>query len=103
MVRTVRVEGVVLPEPGRAIRLEVAGRALALYNVDGTLRASDAGCPHVGGPLHRGRLVEGRIACPWHGSQFDLATGAVVRGPANVPLSVYPVKVEGDALEFTLP
>ncbi len=103
MAREVRVEGFRLPAPGGAVRLEVAGRTIAVYRVEEGLRASDAGCPHVGGPLDRGRIVDGRVTCPWHGSQFDLATGAVVRGPATVGVRVYAVRLDGDALVLTIP
>ncbi len=29
-------------------------------------------CPHRGGPLHLGRIDDGRLRCPWHGSAFRL-------------------------------
>ena len=35
--------------------------------------------------------------CQCHGSRFDIATGAVVNGPAIRPLQVYEVReVDGD-------
>ncbi len=55
-------------------------------------------CTHQGAPLHRGRAAFGAslstVACPIHGSQFDLATGAVRRGPAMTPVPAYDVRVD---------
>ena len=42
-------------------------------------------CTHRGAPLSSGELVDGCIQCPWHGSRFDVETGAVERGPATRP------------------
>lgn len=46
-------------------------------------------CPHLGGPLHQGRIAGGatcpEVTCPWHGSTFRLTDGAVVHGPATAP------------------
>ncbi len=64
-------------------------------------------CPHQGGPLCLGVVVEraagmpGRYAlegrsvlrCPWHGWEFDLDTGICRDDPA-VRVAVYPVRVE---------
>jgi Rieske Fe-S protein len=39
------------------------------------------------------------VTCICHGSQFDAATGAVVRGPAERPLLAHRVRVVGDDLQ----
>ncbi len=43
-------------------------------------------CSHLSGPLHEGTVEQIRgsscLVCPWHGSAFDLDTGAPRRGPA---------------------
>lgn len=46
-------------------------------------------CSHQGGPLHEGDLVDDRVRCPWHASEFVLADGSVARGPASAPQPVY--------------
>lgn len=61
--------------PGTAIERVVGGRIVALTNVDGRWYALDGLCPHQGGPLGRGRLCATTLTCPWHGWQFDVATG----------------------------
>ena len=49
----------------------------------GKLCAIGAVCTHAGGPLDEGTLENGRVTCPWHGSIFDVCTGAVKGGPAT--------------------
>jgi nitrite reductase/ring-hydroxylating ferredoxin subunit/uncharacterized membrane protein len=53
--------------------------------------AFDDRCTHRGGPLSDGALVDGVVQCPWHGSQFDVATGEVICGPADEPIRTYPI------------
>jgi nitrite reductase/ring-hydroxylating ferredoxin subunit len=69
---------------------------VAVFNVDGVLCATQALCPHKLGPLNEGTLEGSTVTCPWHGSQFDVRTGAVVHGPAKDPLKTYRVVIEGD-------
>ena len=40
-------------------------------------------CAHLGGPLSEGTLKDGSVVCPWHGSEFALADGRVLNGPAT--------------------
>lgn len=40
-------------------------------------------CTHQGAPC---ALKEGALVCVWHGSAFDPATGAPLKGPATKPL-----------------
>jgi nitrite reductase/ring-hydroxylating ferredoxin subunit len=53
-------------------------------------------CPHKGGPVGEGLVVDGIVTCPWHGSKFEIATGALVSGPAEGPLSPVRLEIEGD-------
>jgi nitrite reductase/ring-hydroxylating ferredoxin subunit len=93
-----KISGVKPPEPGKAIRVTVDGTAVAVFNVGGLLYGVDEKCTHVGGPLDRGAVSGTTVTCPWHGSQFDLRTGAVVRGPASRPVKSYRVHAEADGL-----
>lgn len=69
---------------------------VAVFSVAGRLCAIQAACTHAGGPLNEGALDGSTVTCPWHRSQFDVCTGAVVRGPARAPVKTYPVDVQGD-------
>ena len=85
-------------EPGRLLRVEVAGKLLCLANVLGTIYAFDDDCTHISGPLDQGELEGFVLTCPWHLARFDIRTGQVLRGPARADLPVYPVRIEGDAI-----
>ncbi|HEV8050229.1 MAG TPA: Rieske 2Fe-2S domain-containing protein [Thermoplasmata archaeon] len=103
MPRKVVVEHPAPPTPGAAIRVSVEGHAIAVFNLGPALRAIDAACTHVHGPLEQGKVDQGVVSCPWHGSEFDLATGAVRRGPAVQPVRTYPVQVEAGKIVLELP
>lgn len=81
--------------PGRMKAVQYEGQQVCLANVKGKYFAIRNTCTHLGGPLAQGKLEEGVVECPWHGSRFDLATGEVKRGPARTPETVYEVKVDG--------
>ncbi|MFI5413763.1 MAG: Rieske (2Fe-2S) protein, partial [Candidatus Lutacidiplasmatales archaeon] len=88
------------PEPGKVVRVTVEGGQVAVFNIGGVMFGVDAKCTHVGGPLDQGRVSETTVTCPWHGSQFDLQTGAVIRGPAVRPVKSYQIHAEADGLDI---
>ena len=61
--------------PGASLELVAGDRVVALFNVEGTFHALDGVCPHQGGPLGKGALTGCVVTCPWHGWQFDVASG----------------------------
>jgi nitrite reductase/ring-hydroxylating ferredoxin subunit/uncharacterized membrane protein len=54
--------------------------------------AFDDHCTHRGGSLADGVMICGTVQCPWHGSQFDVRSGAVKAGPAEEPITTYEVE-----------
>lgn len=82
-----------LPLPGDAREFEIAGKTLCVANVNGTMCAIDNVCLHEGGPLGQGYVDGGKIVCPWHGWEYDAATGQLFDNPKS-KLDVYPIKVE---------
>jgi nitrite reductase/ring-hydroxylating ferredoxin subunit len=54
---------------------------------------------HAGGPLHEGKVEDGRVTCPWHASTFNLADGSLVRGPATAPQPSYETRVQDGKIE----
>jgi nitrite reductase/ring-hydroxylating ferredoxin subunit/uncharacterized membrane protein len=71
---------------GALKRADVEGRPILLYREKGKVHALEGICTHLGGPLYEGEVSEGVVTCPWHGSRFRLADGAVCRGPATFPV-----------------
>lgn len=69
--------------------LHVNGQRLVLARTADGYRVFDDRCTHRGGSLAGGVLICGTVQCLWHGSQFDVTTGAVVCGPAPKPIRVY--------------
>jgi nitrite reductase/ring-hydroxylating ferredoxin subunit len=82
--------------PGTVKCVELDDQAIAIFNVEGTFYATQNECPHAEGPLCEGTLEGALIECPWHGSKFDVRTGAVTMRPAKEPLKTYRVVLEGD-------
>ncbi len=76
-------------EPGTGRRVTVGGRALAVFNVDGTFHVTDDTCTHGFASLSEGSLRGQVIVCPWHGGAFDLCTGLPAAPPCVDPLTVH--------------
>jgi nitrite reductase/ring-hydroxylating ferredoxin subunit len=89
-VRGLRVADI---PPGTCKLGSVAGQAVAIFNVDGKLYATQNDCTHAGGPVCEGSLWGETVTCPWHGSEFDVRTGEVITGPAKTPIKTYKVDV----------
>ena len=60
-------------------------------------------CSHLSGPLWDGGLDAGCLTCPWHGSAFRIADGAVARGPATAPQPVLRTRVRDGMIQVCLP
>jgi nitrite reductase/ring-hydroxylating ferredoxin subunit len=76
---------------------------VAVFNVEGGFCATQARCTHRQGPLSEGAIDGSTVTCPLHGAQFNVWTGAVLRGPANDPLKTYAVTVDGDIGRVDVP
>ena len=61
--------------PGTSREAVAGDRIVALFNVAGEFFALDGICPHLGGPLGKGKLHGCIVTCPWHGWQFDVRDG----------------------------
>ncbi len=82
--------------------LHVGERRVVVARTNDGLAAFDDRCPHKGGPLSDGTLSCGVVQCPWHGSQFQVQTGAVLHGPANAPVRTHHVYEAHGRLWLTL-
>ncbi|CAM2878966.1 Rieske (2Fe-2S) protein [Skermania piniformis] len=62
--------------PGEGRTYAVGNAQVAVFRMtDGTLRATDAVCPHRGGPLADGQFDLGQVVCPLHQYAFRFADG----------------------------
>ena len=81
-------------DPGIAKAVEVNGKAIAVFNVNGKIFATDNTCLHQGGPLGEGMLEGNVVTCPWHMWQYNVCTGENLED-SLLKLETYPVQVEG--------
>ena len=102
--------------PGQRKIVEIDGRSIGIFNVNGTYIAILNVCPHALAPVCQGRIGgttltslpgeyiwsrEGEIiACPWHGWEFDLLTGDCLTDPRR--LKRFPVEVKDNQLYLRL-
>jgi 3-phenylpropionate/trans-cinnamate dioxygenase ferredoxin subunit len=75
---------------------EVAGVPVALVAIEADYFAIRDECSHAAVALSEGEVDGYTIECWLHGSCFDVRTGEPTNLPATEPVSVYPVKIEGD-------
>jgi 3-phenylpropionate/trans-cinnamate dioxygenase ferredoxin component len=78
--------------PGRAKAVRIAGKDIALFNVDGTVYALEDACPHAGVSLGSGKLRGSIVTCRGHSFRFDVASGGCV-GIAGLRAASYPAKI----------
>jgi nitrite reductase/ring-hydroxylating ferredoxin subunit len=83
--------------------LTVGGVDLVVASVDGALYGVEDRCSHAGCAFSEDAdLIGALISCNCHGSEFDIRTGEVRRGPAERPIRTIPVRVAGDRIEVDL-
>ena len=76
------------------IGVECAGQRLALYRLpDGYFATSDV-CPHQGGSLSEGCVVENFIECPLHFALFEIRTGVADGGITSTPVKTFKTRLD---------
>jgi methionine sulfoxide reductase heme-binding subunit len=80
-----------IPEK-RAVVTCVSGERVAVFRYDGRISALSNVCQHQNGPLGEGRMVNGCVVCPWHGYEYQPATGASP-APFTEKVSTFDVRV----------
>jgi nitrite reductase/ring-hydroxylating ferredoxin subunit len=99
--------------PGTRKLVHIAQRSVGIFNVKGNYYAIRNQCPHAGGPMCEGvtsglvrsdspgsydYIMRGEIIrCPWHGWEFEIATGQSWFDPAKTKVKAYPTAVESAA------
>jgi nitrite reductase/ring-hydroxylating ferredoxin subunit/uncharacterized membrane protein len=88
-----------IPE-GAPTRARAGQQSIVLYRQGATIHALHDVCAHAGGPLSEGRVVDGCIECPWHGSRYELSTGHKKSGPTTFDQPRYEIRAaEGGGWE----
>ena len=84
---------------GRAVQAQVGDHIVAVVRLaEREVHAVDDLCTHGRVSLAEGDVVGCEIECWLHGSRFNLITGAVSGPPALIPVAVYAVRLDGDAV-----
>ena len=86
---------------GQGKCVEVEGRRLAIFNVDGSYYAIDDVCQHQGGPLGEGELNGKIVTCPWHGWEYDVTNG-INTFDTELKQEQFQVKVDGNDILVAL-
>ncbi len=84
--------------PGAPVEVTVDGKAIALYNLEGTIYATDAACTHAHVSLCDGDIEGCTIVCPLHFGSFDIKTGRAIDPPACDDLKTYETKIQGNEI-----
>ena len=92
-----------LPD-GRMTRRQLGYLSLVVVRQGSDVLVLADRCAHLGGPLHQGTLTsaggDACVTCPWHGSTFRLADGAVVHGPATARQPAFDTRIaEGGVVQ----
>ena len=78
------------------IGIDIAGKSIALYRVEGEVFATDNLCTHGNARLCDGFLEGHEIECPLHQGKFDIRNGKAMCAPLTDDVKTYPIKIEGD-------
>ncbi len=84
-----------------AVEVLVENRVIAVFRHAGSWYAIDGMCSHQGGPLADGVVRDGCVTCPWHGWQYDLATGIQMINRQPLQES-FPIRQIDDRVEIQL-
>ncbi len=88
--------------PSGKLCLEIEDRFVVIVRVEQQYFCLDDVCTHDGGPLGEGELLGYCLACPRHGAQFDVRTGAAVMMPATEATVVHELRIVGDDIQIRL-
>jgi 3-phenylpropionate/trans-cinnamate dioxygenase ferredoxin subunit len=86
----IKVASVEMIPIGSMKQFYVGDLEILVVNFSDQIYCLDARCTHAGAPLAEGTLNGWILTCPWHGSQFNVTNGKVLRGPAEKQLKAYP-------------
>lgn len=77
------------------IGIDISGKSIALYRVEGDVFATANLCTHGNARLCDGFLEGHEIECPLHQGKFDIRNGKAMCAPLTEDVKTYPVKIDG--------
>ena len=83
---------------GESKQFNIGEIEILVINLNGRYFCLAARCTHAGAPLVEGEIFGDVLICPWHGSNFRVTDGSVLKGPAERPLTVYKNMIKGNDL-----
>ena len=87
--------------PGEGRAFVAGGVQVAVFRLrDGSLHATQAACPHAGGPLADGQTDPDVLVCPLHLYAYRWSDGAATSGAA--PIRLFPVREQDGTLIVTV-
>jgi 3-phenylpropionate/trans-cinnamate dioxygenase ferredoxin component len=89
--------------PGTMKLCEVEDELVLVTNVGGLFHATQGICSHEYFEMDRGVVTGDSILCTLHLSRFSLIDGEVIDPPAELPLVVYPVLIDGGRVLIEVP
>ena len=90
-------------KPGEMIMVNLGGDQVLLANVNGNIHAVEDICSHAYASLSEGDLNGEEVECPLHGGVFSVVTGEAIGPPANEPVKLFQIQVDGDDILIAPP
>ncbi len=92
-----------IPE-GEGRSYSVNGTMVGVFLSNGTYRAINDFCPHMGAALADGHVEDDAVACPWHAWRFSLRDGTWLdNSGSSIRTACYEVRVDGDQIQVSVP
>jgi nitrite reductase/ring-hydroxylating ferredoxin subunit/uncharacterized membrane protein len=90
-----------VPE-GELVKAKAGAQTLVLFRQGETVHAMHDVCAHASCSLSTGRVVDGQVECPCHGSRYRTTDGTVTRGPSVYDQPSYEVRRSDSGWEARL-
>jgi nitrite reductase/ring-hydroxylating ferredoxin subunit len=100
--RWIRIASLAEVPEGGTRSVTVDGEPICLYNLGGTICATQDTCTHADASLADGYIDGELIECPMHQATFDIRTGKAMSPPATEDLRVYEVDVDGSDIRILI-
>lgn len=86
-------------DPDFPLGVAIGELRVGVYRCNGALHAMEDVCPHAFALLTQGFVEDGKVECPLHAAQFDIATGKCLSEIGQRDLKKFPVRVVDGAVQ----